>query len=133
MIDVFSFTDATIQFLVPGEEFQELNPVNAEGGCNNPPCKAAARVKGKVLLGLGCYCKVPKAAVDINCAYTVAPLSNRRHLQAGDVATATVEFIAPMEVTMAVVEKAGCTGFFLFCWFEAFVAFLLSILTFGLL
>ena len=125
----FTFTDATVQFLVPGEEFQDLNPLNPNGVCDNPPCQAAALVKGKVLLGLGCYCKDP-VNLPGDCQ---TPIRGRRHLQAGGDLTTEVDFTAPLEVTIAPEPKVGCTSFFLLCWVQAFVAFLLSFLTFGLL
>ena len=124
----FTFTDATVQFLVPGEEFQELNPLNPNGVCDNPPCQAAALVKGKVLLGLGCYCKDTARPVDCT-----TPIRGRRELQAGGDLTTEVDFTAPLEVTVAPEEKVGggCTGFF--CWFFELLASILSFLTFGLL
>ena len=88
---------------MPGEELQELNPLNHDGNCDDPPCQAAALVRGKVLLGLGCYCDDPPP---IDCT----SVRGRRHLQAGEDAQATVEFSVPVEVAMAAVEEEEDAG-----------------------
>ena len=126
----FIFPDATVQFLMPGEEFQELNPLNVNGVCDDPPCYAAARVRGRVLLGLGCYCKDPKTATP-QCA---TPLRNRlRGLQEEDDTVTAVDFEATVEITAEgkVVETSTCGD--LFCLIFSFLGWLLSLLTFGLL
>lgn len=130
------FTDATVQILVPGEIVQELNPVNFKGLCDDPPCQVAARVAGTVLLGLGCYCNDPYISAGLNPSCKPNPARYLRGLEDVEDEVVPMDFEAPVEFTLAAaVEEpvAGCTGFFLFCWIEAILGWLIGFLTLGLL
>jgi hypothetical protein len=123
------YTDATVKFLVPGAEFQELNPLNADGSCDEPPCQAAALVKGKVLLGLGCYCKDPKKSIDCS-----KPIRSLRALQDVEDQVLPVDFEAAMEVINdGVNETAGCQAGPVMCFLLSILSIILKLLTFGLL
>lgn len=141
--------DATVNVLMPAAEFQEVNPVDEDGECRNPPCEVTVLIRGKVLLGLGtCYCADPYDATDDDCELPPGgtpggslPLPSEarrhRHLQRGQVGT-TAEAAIVQEVVFQRSFEAetdvGCGGLLdVGCWVMQFLASLLSFLSFGLL
>jgi hypothetical protein len=133
--------DATVNVAMPGEPFQELYPQTCTGTgstrvctCNAPSgqkCTIDAQISGRVLIGLGCWCVDPFADVDNNGIPDACEV--RRRLQENQLYVVEItEELFPLAVADEE-EETGCTSFFLFCWIGAFLEWLLSVLTFGLL
>jgi len=106
------YADALVRFLPPGEEFEELRPGE----------ETVSYFEGLVLLGLGCYCNEP-------------PDCNARRLQGADADSFDQLYLVKFEgenfgITFEEPTPAAddCTGFFLFCWIQGFIAFLLSLI-----
>ena len=127
-------SDATVNVLMPGEPFQELYPCDGVN-CVCPAgetCALDALISGQVLVGLGCWCE-PFTDTNGNGIPDACEDDSRRHLQENQLYVVPITE-EPFAVAVATEEEDTiCTGFFLFCWIKAFLAWLISLLTFGLL
>ena len=100
---------------------------------NNQKCAIDAQVSGRVLIGLGCWCNDgAKDGAGVPLACTAIP-STRRHLQENQLYVVQItEEPFPLAAAEEETEPV-CTGFFLFCWIQSFLNWLISVLSFGLL
>lgn len=134
-------SDATVNVLMPGEPFQELYPLcttqNGQTTCIPCPpgknCAIGAQVSGQVLIGLGCWCGDP--FVDANNNGIPSACGDSRRLQESNLYVVRItDSPFSMAAGEEIIEPAStCTGFLVFCWIQAIVSFLISLLTFGLL
>lgn len=122
-------SDATVKFLLPQFEFQELEQVDEYGRCTNlanpAACTTIARVTGTVLLGMGCYCADPTPE---SCDSTLVPPGDRKLQQSG-LSMVTLE--AEVVIVGSIEESTEPES--LLQMIVNFILWILSFLSFGLL